>query len=87
MLVKILWQSLDEHCCQFWLIFSVLSLELHLIPSDLLIDYVNHFIVAELSMFRTCWLHDTDRCLCFGRFVMFSCHDIKFYGETLLVGS
>lgn len=31
-------------------------------PSDLLIDFVNHLIVAELSMFRACWLHDTDPC-------------------------
>ncbi|KAK9180985.1 hypothetical protein WN944_024122 [Citrus x changshan-huyou] len=43
--------SLDEQCYQFWLIFSVLSLELHLFLSDLLNNYVNPFMVEELQCF------------------------------------
>lgn len=47
----LMWQSLDEQCYQFWLIFSVLSLELHLFLSDLLNNYVNPFMVEELQCF------------------------------------
>lgn len=45
----LMWQSLDEQCYQFWLIFSVLSLELHLFLSDF--NYVNPFMVEELQCF------------------------------------